>query len=336
LLAVVIMGASSFAFLNLISRVHDVHTGIDLAKRFPLFFAVEYVALWIISRYQLAAAIKGRERVARRAMRKFYRRWLGLWAPNDEAILSLRHLSSCAEGHYEALCSGRSLAGHSTEPALNEWWSPSSLNLRLSSPRLTVDVLAEGGIVRLSSLLTPAYWFYNRLIAPRLASAISAALVRLAQGSDTPGAVLAYCSPCPVPITDLPPGLPEHVADSLEAEVASALGIAAPTIREMIIRSALNGASPVAATGLPRPGGSGALVHTAYFANADVLGLIAAHIVWGREGVDGKAAPTSSDRAHLWIKGNKEAVALVWAEHENRVGSHTGLRARCLCERCDI
>lgn len=289
-------------------------SGTHLRPAYLVLAALSPVLAYLISRVterrRLADAYKQRMRIGRRAMETFGSRWLGLWAASDEAIASLRKLSYCSEDHYEALCSGRSLKEFSYGHAVEAWWSPSALELRLSPPRRTIEVLAEP----ISKNRTPSSWsgplygLFNRFGAPWLARIVYAGIIRAAQGRDVPGAVMAYCSRLPVPVQENLPGLPGHVADELEAGVSESLRLAAPEARGLLVRAALDGLPISAPINLRGPLG-GVLVHTSYFSNEQVLQLIADHIAWAYQRHAGSEQKMHSLANGAWLTGAKLAVS---------------------------
>ena len=105
---VVAMLAAVFGFLiSGLGLVASVGRSSLLPWTVGLFvsFALFFVLSWIGARRRLGDALIIREHASHRIIKRFVRRWLGLWAPSDEAISALACLTNPSSFDYSWLCS---------------------------------------------------------------------------------------------------------------------------------------------------------------------------------------------------------------------------------------
>jgi hypothetical protein len=87
----------------------------------------------------MADALTARENVARRVAARFSDRWLGLWAPTDEAIIGLQRLTSSNGLSYSWLCSP-SLSREKLEPKSSPPRTVVPIAFRLNQPPHLTDL----------------------------------------------------------------------------------------------------------------------------------------------------------------------------------------------------
>ncbi|MGY5061169.1 hypothetical protein ACWDFR_45285 [Streptomyces sp. 900105755] len=289
-----------------------------------LLFVLGFVFGAIYETWPLVNGYKERAIAARRAMDKFHGRWLGLWAPDDEAINLLKRLSSCSADHYEALTGGQSIAEHTVQSSLEKWWTSPKTRERVKKIRVanepsTIVALTDNRTVASLGYL-PWTWVKNNILLPFVISKGFKLLVGIAQGNDIPKAILTYCSPFPLPIHGMPEGLPAETANQLRQGVSTALRSAAPLARELLVSAALGGELPSEEMNGERRSQGSILVHTAYFSNEQVLGLIITHIAMSRSDSGRDVADSSyCDDSVRWIMQSKESAKVAWIEHVQRV-----------------
>ncbi|MFK0017777.1 hypothetical protein [Streptomyces sp. NPDC090798] len=347
--------AIGFVSVGLVSRFdHSM-------RRLPVWLMVVsfclFMVLWRLGTgSSIADALEARAKAAREAMSAFHGRWLGLWAPDDEAIGLLKDLSKHSEGHYEALCTGSPAPSSGRDSASRALWyrltkvtskkgnqndlqgdlkssavDPDLLRrLEYSEPYAAISVLTGSPLnfrfawigAIFFPFLSPAIWIANKLLVPRALRWFRGYLARQAQGNNVPGAFLAYCSTSPLPVSGMPAGLPQDVADELQRSIIQTWGVTAPSARSILVRALMDGALPREPMG---GGGSDFLVHTAYVSNSRIIRLIGAHISLSRAG-GGDGHLSHEDDEHDWVIRTKEAIAEAWAEHTRntiwRAGHH--------------
>lgn len=287
---------------------------------------IGYVVFYTIY-HDLAQSLETRERAVRVAFARHAGRWLGVWAPTDEAIALLNTVAPGSEADYRRLFTpreARAAAPFVSGQPLIPWKVP----LRLRLPPAQVGLVPSADSHRHGrTLIKPMYFLFNRLLAPRLADQLSRTMVRTIQGSDVAGAELVFCSPWPIPLDTPPPGLPDDVAERLETRARSASAELVPISREVMVQAAALGMSTlsgsVAAARAGTEGdGAGALVHTGYFEDPFVLELIIEHIRRGSalgEGEDA-AQPITAGDVGAWL----DAWTAQVAEHLEKLGFVAG------------
>ncbi|MET9147538.1 hypothetical protein [Streptomyces sp. NPDC004042] len=260
------------------------------------------------AQWSLRSALLSRQYGARLAIERFGGRWLGLWAPTDEAITGLRCLAEPAVHDYTWLSAPRHLRGTPRAATAGGVSGLSALHvpLRIGLPVSAVHLIPEASAFSPQRILTPGYLMFNRWIAPRVSAAVSRLLIRSAQGCDIPGTVLAYASAWPLPLDGLPPGLPEKTAQRLEERSALYAGAIGPVLRHALARTALDGRGVYSAAKTGVDGIEGKpLVHTSYFDDLDVLRLILLHIDRSRE----HRSPVRDDVLDAWLDATSASVA---------------------------
>lgn len=207
--------------------------------------------------YELVGALWIRQGAERAAFERFATRWLGLWAPTDEAIALLT-----------------AVAPRGGKPAV----PPVPLRLKVPG-RATGLIPSAAAFVPLRSVRFQIYRMFNRVMAPRISARLSKLLTETIQGCDIAGMEIVTVSAWPSPIASPPPGLPAAVADRLEQQARTRTADLGPVSRAALAQALLDGAG-IAQTFAAQasPSASNALVHTSYFDDPQVLDLIALHI----------------------------------------------------------
>lgn len=281
-------------------------------------FVAAFTTLIFHSHQDLALTLAAREQTAMKVFQERSHAWLGLWAEQDEALAFLGSLAM--PGRYDYLWlseSPRSRPARTLQTGTFGTWLPP---LRISPPNSTLHYVP---IMRLSKpmarLLLPLYSLYNRTVAKRLSSLVSHALIRMAQGNDISGADLAFVSAWPLPVDGLGPGLPARISERLAGAAEAATSKLGPALRQSLISTALEG-SPFHSlkAEIPAQDAAGSLVHTAYFDDPDVRGLIALHIARRHAEVKSSASPTTAavecGPLSSWLDHNAAAVAAISTE----------------------
>ncbi|MEW2271781.1 hypothetical protein [Streptomyces griseofuscus] len=276
---------------------------------------------------------KERILAARRAMDRFHGRWLGIWAPDDEAINLLKRLSSCSADHYEALASGQVLARHTVQSAIEEWWTSPKTRAKVQEIRITnqpSEIAALTGSRTVASVRNiPVTWIKNHVLLPFVISKGFDILIGIAQGNNIPQAILAYCSPHPLPIDAMPEGITAETGNQLREEVSVALRSAAPLARELLVSAALEGEVSGGEINIERGLQGNLLVHTAYFSSERVLRLVITHIAMSKSNSRRDVSSSSQwDESVRWIMQSKEKVRAAWSEHVQRVHDVAPIQAR--------
>ncbi|NGO72381.1 hypothetical protein [Streptomyces boncukensis] len=266
------------------------------------------VLLLVVSRLMAAhlrvtRRLTDRARATRRALPHFGPRWLGLWSRHDEAIALMRSTAPTPPSHYAWLFTP---AGEQGERPAEPKAPDLPIPVQFKKPPREVDHFSA--VVRgrrpFSSLLTPLYWLYNRLIAPRAQRFISGTLLRTAQGNDLPGADLAYVSCWPLPRPEgSGEGMPAELDDALQRRSAGRVQEVAPQLQQLLAQFALDGLAAFG-RGEQRAELSGAadvLVHTGYFDDPELIRLICRHIhTMSRH--DKPTAPRAPRANHPWLR----------------------------------
>ncbi|GAB3850331.1 hypothetical protein GCM10027610_075120 [Dactylosporangium cerinum] len=280
-----------------------MHSGVANALALPVVLCWA-AAYWLLGAQGYANTLLARERAAQRAFRRHAPRWLGLWAPTDEAI-NVLSASAPTGVDYEWLCAPADRRDRRDFGAPSD---PVPLpRLRIRAPRSATHLLPD--VVRIAPrrAAVPLVWLANRLLEPWWRRRIAAALHGMAQGSDLPAAVLAFASPWPLPLRGARTvtGLPDEVAARLADRAAGQNAALGPALRELLMAAALDGV-PAAMRGLH---GSlteaGAMVHTSYFADPDVRELIRLHI----ERTCTISRDTTAGPLAAWLTEHQAAVA---------------------------
>lgn len=273
---------------------------------------------------RLINGYKERILAARRAMDRFHGRWLGMWAPDDEAINLLKRLSSCSADHYEALAGGQVLTRHTVQSAIEKWWTSPKIRAKVKKIRITNqhwEIAALTGSRTVASVRNlPVTWIKNHILLPFVISKGFEVLTGIIQGSDIPKAILAYCSPHPLPIDGMPEGLPVETGNQLREEVSIALRSAAPLARELLVSAALEGELSGGEMNAERGLQGSLLVHTSYFCSEQVLRLLITHIAMCKSNSRRDVSDSSQwDESVRWIMQSKEKVKVAWSGHVQRV-----------------
>ncbi|MDH6138366.1 hypothetical protein P3T35_000343 [Kitasatospora sp. GP30] len=275
------------------------------------------VLLGPANRLLFADALTHRAQTSRTVFERFADRWLGLWAPDDEAIGMLRGVAAPRRPDYRWLW----------HPAADRepWATPEGMGapiprvpVRIADPISNTGMVPHASLWKLTRTLGPLRAAFNRWIGPRISGAISRLLLHTVQGNDLPYTSLVYASPWPLPLDDLPPGLPETLAFRLTAHANARAAQLAPAIREILAQAALDGISlPQAAASRQRPRPDGALVHTGYFEDPELVRLIGLHI----ERHMARPPLKALDEPALlsWLDENAEAVQRRLAQFRSAV-----------------
>ncbi len=265
----------------------------------------------LTSRVDLSAALIERERAWRQTFEKFSDRWLGLWAPADEAISLLQGLAAPSRPDYRRLC--LPATKRRPEPMSDQQDALPKVPVRLSAPMSAEVMVPDISNWSFARLMAPGVRFaFNRWISPRVSSWLSNILLRMAQGNDLAGASLVYATPWPLPLPSPPRGLPDYLAERLDGQASEKSAQLAPAVRRVLAQAALDGAPlPQAITSGERPSIDGALLHTSYFDEPDVLKLICLHIE-RHIAMPVKNDSKESENNHqlrAWLDQNAKAVA---------------------------
>lgn len=279
------------------------------------------------NRLGFAAGLTLRARASRQVFERFADRWLGLWAPDDEAIALLKSAAVPRAPSYTRFWQ-RPQEREPWEP-VNEEIPAQRIPVRIGNPISSTGMVPDTSLWKLTHVVKPRLSSaFNRWIGPRLSAWISRTLLHAAQGNDLPHTSLVYAAPWPLPLDRLPPGLPELLDVRLTEHANSRCAQLAPAIRQILAQAALDGVSlPQAAATGQRPRTDGALVHTSYFDDPELLRLIALHIerhlavlpVRSREEFSDESAEEPALRA--WLDENTEAVRQRLAEFHSVVRS---------------
>ncbi|MCZ0973710.1 hypothetical protein O1L55_25125 [Streptomyces albulus] len=188
-----------------------------------------------LSQVSFTNMLLDRARLARTVFAAHADRWLGLWAPEDEAISLLKGLAIPNAPDYAWLCR----PAHAREPlpgAAAELPGELSVPIpvRLNRPRSQVQLVPSVDLTSIPRYLGPVYWAFNRWAGPRIGTTISRLLLRTAQGNDLPGAVLVYATPAPLPLPELAPALPEMIVERLERRAQTHAGEIIPGARRVL------------------------------------------------------------------------------------------------------
>ena len=240
--------------------------------------ALMLALFWLHPRRRLGHVLIIREHASHRVIKRFARRWLGLWAPSDEAISALASLTNPSSFDYSWLCSPLEERDQRQPPAAIT--DSVALPLRLSSKANSLNLVPEvAEFAPVRRFVRLASFPFNRWIAPRATKSIAEIVLRSGQGCDIRGAVLAYASPWPLPLRQPITGLPAETAARLDDGANRQAARVGPVIRE-ILGSALMEGTPLPQLATPDRLGidARALVHTSYFHDIDVLQLIVLHI----------------------------------------------------------
>ncbi|MFF4159818.1 hypothetical protein [Streptomyces sp. NPDC001678] len=261
-----------------------------------------------------------RARASRKVFERFADRWLGLWATDDEAIGVLKGVAPRAPSY----------AWLWRRPQERKSWEPTRANVpaqripvRIGNPISVAGMIPDASLWKLTHVVkSPLGSAFNRWIGPRLSAWISRTLLHAVQGNDLPQTSLVYAAAWPLPLDRLPPGLPELLAARLTERADSRSAQLAPAIRQMLARAALDGVPlPQAAAAGQRPRADGALVHTSYFDDPELLRLIALHIERHLAEPPVKPPEKLAEERALrdWLDENAEAVRQRLAEFHSEV-----------------
>ncbi|MFF9785169.1 hypothetical protein [Streptomyces nigrescens] len=279
---------------------------------FPFLYGL---SSWIMDAVGYRSALWDRARYARRAFAAYGDRWLGLWAPEDEAIALLQGLAVRHAPDYMWLCTPaaqrKPFSGGSVMPGEPLPSPPFKLELKRPRAGINLTPVVKVGRIRRGVVL-PFYGILNNRILPPMARWAWQWMMRNAQGNDLPNTVLAYASTWPLPLREIGPGLPESSTRLLETSVNRNIEVLIPGARRLLAQAALDGSSALQVIGdIQLPVGTNALLHTSYFDHPDVLELIRLHITRNRQ-YPGEASGTESTEASsdlgLWLDANRIAV----------------------------
>ena len=272
LLNALLLGGLCWALAALVLSVAIVHVEPWIREHLPSFHLVAVIGggMWIAggAAFLVYAGLRGLysvaearraiadRRVARRAMRLYGARWLGLWSSEDEAIGGLRH---SVDFRMQLLTRHGTLA---TElPFLSE------------RPVARVCFRATAKLANVSFIPTLRDVFFQSIDEE-----VCAVLSGLCQGNNRPGTVVEKVTAGPVPADHHAyPHLPASVD---EAIVRTADGVAARTIgkvRRAFGQIAMGGPEWKLAP-LSEALSGKELVHTSYFDVPGVLQLLCWHI----------------------------------------------------------
>jgi hypothetical protein len=303
LLNALLLGGLCWALAVLVLAVAIVHVEPWIQEHLPSFHLVAVIGggMWIAggAAFLVYAGLRGLysvaearratsdRRVARRAMRLYGSRWLGLWSSEDEAIGGLRH---SVDFRMQLLTRHKTLA---TElPFLSE------------RPVARVCFRATAKLANVSFIPT-----LRDVLFQSIDDEVCAVLSGLCQGNNRPGTAVEKVTVGPLPADHQAyPHLPESV-DQAIIRIADA--VAARTVGK--VRRAFG---QIAMGGLEWNLGplnealSGKeLVHTSYFEAPGVLELIALHIAeHTRHAHSQRLRAAMPDELHEWYRQCLAAV----------------------------
>jgi hypothetical protein len=208
------------------------------------------LVVFFISPVLESLRIRKEKRLEQNVINAYRGRWLGIWAPDDEAINGLRATLGMSISFVARMV-----------PRESVWFSDRLL--LISRPY--------------HYLLAPVY---NRLFRPVLDGIVRSHVTKTAQGNNRPSAEVIAVSPTPIEQEDLMnlPPMPDWLSAKITEEANRHASGMAPKLRALL-------AQPSFVSGLETFGtalSGRELVHTSYFEHAEVLQLLAMHIAWGR------------------------------------------------------
>ncbi|MCG0288028.1 hypothetical protein [Streptomyces sp. PSAA01] len=302
-----------------------------LAVTYHVFILWPYLGSFLLAgfffaqaeRIDLANSLTLRERAWRQVFARCSDRWLGLWAPTDEAIRVLQTAAYPKPPDYVWLCTPHTEREPKNYPkAKRDLKLPVRLNAKMSDVDGFVPATSAG---RIFSLVFGAWRLaFNTLVGPPISRMVSGTLHESVQGNDVFNTALVYASPWPLPLADLPPGLPDDLAERLDRHADEQAARLGPEFRDVVAYAALADLSLaefrewVKMSKLPV---DRALLHTGYFGDPDVLGLIGLHIErhMAKPPRGGKARAAASPELTAWLDHNAVEVAARLADFRTRV-----------------
>ncbi|MEV4049658.1 hypothetical protein AB0J55_00590 [Amycolatopsis sp. NPDC049688] len=264
--------------------------------------AVVWVAAFVtLGNRVYAGALFARARSAPYAMKRFHDRWLGLWAPEDEAIAGLQGLAPDVGGYgYEWLWTTPSKRDDRKRPREPEYkvarrFQPLPMPLTDAYLIPHVQLLAPARIAKYVILAV------NKLAGPMIGRKIVKMLVSNAHGANLPHrAPLVYVSRWPLPLELDCPGLPPDVVAEIQDDSAKDAGRLGELARQYFMLAALDGLEEAKKAYQETYDGN-PLVHASYFEREAVRRLIRLHIT--------KTCGDETDRRLAdWLAANAAAV----------------------------
>ncbi|MFD8804337.1 alpha/beta fold hydrolase [Streptomyces sp. NPDC059597] len=291
---------------------------------YPFIFVASGIPLEMAERMNLADSLVVRERAWRQVFDRFSGRWLGLWAPTDEAITVLRTAAEPKPPGYVWLCTPHTV--RDPEPIARRTDYDLNLPIKKKAKMSDVSGFVPDTYAKDASLsFLSAIWrfVFNAVIGPWLSRQASSTLYETVQGRDVFNTSLVYASPWPLPLPDPPPGLPDGLAERLAHCADEKVAVLSPEIRQVVAYAALNGL-PLARLkewGWGKLPVDQALLHTAYFDDSDVLALINFHIERNMEKPPrgDKARSAANPRLTAWLDQNAVEVAARLTDFRSRV-----------------
>jgi hypothetical protein len=260
---------------------------------------------------QYATALLAREHAAPRVMERFHKRWLGLWAPEDEAIAGLKRLAPDNGGYdYEWLFTPprkRSERQAATRP---DYPCADKFRPLLKVPVTDAYLIPHVQLLAPARIAKPVILWYNKFVAPAIGRGVIRIISIKAQGANLPHASLVYASPWPLPLERVCPGLPEEVVEEIQSRASQDAGRFGALARRLFMAATLEGLREAREIYEEVYEGS-PLVHTSYFNHEAVQRLIVLHIA--RTSGDSTATAASSDFSD-WLTANSAAVQAHVAE----------------------
>ncbi|WP_371558446.1 hypothetical protein OG416_35430 (plasmid) [Streptomyces longwoodensis] len=302
-----------------------------LAVTYHFFILWPYLGSFVLAgffyaqaeRTDLANSLVARERAWRQVFARFSDRWLGLWAPTDEAIRVLQTAAYPKPPEYVWLCTPHTERESKNIPkAKRDLELPVRLNSKMSELKGFVPATRAGRTF--SPVFATGRLAFNMLVGPLVSRLASNALHESVQGNDVFNTALVYASPWPLPLADLPPGLPDDLAERLDRHADEQAARLGPEFRDVVAYAALADL-PLAEfrkwlkmSKLPV---DRALLHTGYFDDPDVLALISLHIErhMANPPRGGKARAAASPKLTAWLDQNAMEVAARLADFRTRV-----------------
>ena len=240
-----------------------------------------YLALllgsWCAKPVLASMRIRFEQRAEELAMRRFAKRWLGLYTPEDEAINGLR----------------------------------ATLDLSVSFVGKMIPHERVYLSDTISLLSRPWFWLvapiYNNLFRPSLDTMIRGMVVKTAQGNNRPSAEVVDVAPCPLipPYGPNVPPVPESISKKILEVADQSSQSLGPKLRKLIAQPSF--VSSMDSFGMDLSGKE--LVHTSYFDHNPILDFLAMNILWSRDASAIDVPPQTTTEMKAWFLAYKSHLA---------------------------
>ena len=262
--------------------------------------------IWVIAFFTLgnrnyANALFARAQAAPSAMKRFQDRWLGLWAPEDEAITVLQGFAPNVGAYkYDWLWTPSRERVNCEGPKKPEYRFAKNFQ-PLPMPLTDAYLIPHVMLLAPARVTKPIIHVFNKYIAPAVGRKIVRILTSIAQGANLPHrAPLVYVSHWPLPLEPVCPGLPQELIAQIQSDANKDAGRLGELARQYFVIAALDGVKEAQKAYQDTYDG-GPLVHASYFKHESIRRLILLHITRASGGViDGPLAD--------WLMANATAV----------------------------